>query len=74
MNLVRSNQFSESWISQHPVLFFVYLNNYFPTLTKSVASKIGNKKVPQSLVLIQFCFSFKVCLATLDGRFMRHVT
>ena len=44
-NPARSNQFSESWISQHPVLFFVYLNNYFPTLTKGVASKIGNKKV-----------------------------
>jgi hypothetical protein len=27
------------------VLFFTYLNNYFPTLTKIVASKIGNKKV-----------------------------
>lgn len=40
-----SHQFAESWISQHPVLLFTYMNNYLPTLTKIVASRIGNKKV-----------------------------
>jgi len=39
------NKLAEVWISMQPVLLFVYVSQYFPTVGRFLAKKIGPKRV-----------------------------
>jgi len=40
-----ANRIEESWISDHPILFFMYVNQYAPNVARWMGNKIGRKRV-----------------------------
>jgi hypothetical protein len=39
------HKLDEVWISKQPILSYLYMNQYFPTLAKALGKKIGPKRV-----------------------------
>lgn len=45
MSVAMANDLDEVWLSGHPELFYLYLFQYFPTITRRIAKRIGAKRV-----------------------------
>ncbi|XP_063425597.1 dehydrogenase/reductase SDR family member 7-like [Mytilus trossulus] len=45
MSVAMANDLDEVWLSGNPELFFLYLYQYFPTITRRLGRRIGAKRV-----------------------------